>query len=83
MDCCEIDKYIGELESGLMKQMAYPVNERSASAVDSMVKCWKNITEMKQMIKKSFDFTPEKAEEWLLNMQNEDDTTPYTLTMQL
>lgn len=75
MDCCEIDKYLGELESGLMKQMAYPVNERSASAVDSMVKCWKNITEMKQMIKKSFDFTPEKAEEWLLNMQNEDDTT--------
>ena len=30
---------------------------------------------VKYMIKKDFDFTPEKAEEWLLNMQNEDGTT--------
>ena len=75
MDHKEIESYKAELENGLRKYMQNPINERSAAAVDSMIKCWQNVTEMQNMIKKDFDFTPEKAEEWLLNMQNEDGTT--------
>lgn len=74
MKCKDIEEYKASLEEGLMKTMAYPVSERTASAVDSMVKCWKNITEMQAMINKSFEFTPEKAEKWLLHMVNEDGT---------
>lgn len=74
MTCEDIKKYKHELESGLMKYMTNPVNERSAAAIDSMVECWKHVSEMEAMIKKDFTFTPEKAENWLLNMENEDDT---------
>ena len=74
MNCAEIESYKSELEKGLMKYMTMKVDNRSAEAVDSMVKCWQHITEMQNMIKKDFEFTPEKAEEWLLNMINEDGT---------
>ena len=74
MNCAEIENYKSKLENGLMKYMAMNVDNRSAEAVDSMVKCWQHITEMQNMIKKDFEFTPEKAEEWLLNMINEDGT---------
>ena len=75
MDCKEIENYKTELETSLKKYMQNPINERSAAAVDSMIKCWQNVTAMQNMIKKDFDFTPEKAEAWLLNMENEDGTT--------
>lgn len=73
----DIKKYKNELESELMKHMANTGNmcERFANAVDSMVKCWMHVTEMENMIKKDFEFTPEKAENWLLHMENEDGTT--------
>lgn len=74
MTCEDIKKYKTELESGLMKCMTNPVCERSANAVDSMVKCWMHVSEMENMIKKDFEFSPEKAEKWLLNMENEDGT---------
>ena len=67
-----IEKYKSELENGIKKCMNNPVCERSANAVDSMVECWKHITEMQEMIRKDFDFTPEKAERWLMGMENED-----------
>lgn len=82
MKCEEIEKYKEELEAGLKKYMQNPANERSAAAVDSMVKCWQHITEMQDLIRKQFELTPEKAEEWLLNMQNEDDTKGPHWTMQ-
>lgn len=72
MNCSKVDEYLHSLEEGLMNYMAYPVNERSASAVDSMVKCYENVSKMKEMITKDFTFTPEKAEAWLLGMHNED-----------
>jgi len=84
MNCADIEKYKSEIETGLMNYMSkYPVNERSASAIDSMVECWKHITEMQEMLKEKkseypeedYDFTPEKAEHWLLHMKNEDGTT--------
>ena len=75
MDCKEIENYKVELETSLKKYMQNPINERSAAAVDSMIKCWQNVTAMQNMIKKDFDFTPEKAEAWLLHMENEDGTT--------
>ena len=74
MTCEDIKKYKSELETGLMKCMTNPVCERSAGAVDSMVKCWMHVSEMENMIKKDFEFTPEKAENWLLHMENEDGT---------
>ena len=75
MDHKEIESYKAELENGLRKYMQNPVNERSASAIDNMVTCWHNVDKMQKMIEKDFDFTPEKAEAWLLSMQNEDGTT--------
>ena len=75
MKCEDIDKYISDLEAGLIKYMQNPVNERSSAAVDNMMKCWQNAMKMKSMIKKDFEFTPEKAEKWLLGMQNEDGST--------
>lgn len=74
MNCEAIEKYIDDLETGLMKYMQNPINERSASAVDSMVECWKHVNDMYNMIKKDFEFTPEKAEKWLMGMKNEDGT---------
>ena len=74
MDHKEIENYKVELENGIKKCMNNPMCERTANAVDSMVECWKHITEMQEMIKKDFDFTPEKAEAWLLYMENEDGT---------
>lgn len=82
MDCKEIEKYKAELENSIKKYMQNSINERSAAAVDSMVKCWQNIDAMQRMIKKDFEFTPEKAEEWLLNMQNEDGTTGAHWTLE-
>ena len=70
----DIEKYKEELEAGIKKCMSNPVCERSTNAIDSMVLCWQHITDMENMIKKQFELTPEKAEEWLLNMQNEDGT---------
>ena len=75
MNCEAIEKYKGDLEAGLMKYMQNPINERSAAAVDSMIQCWRNINDMQGMIRKSFDFTPEKAEHWLMSMQNDDGST--------
>ena len=76
MDLCEdIAKYKSELEGTIRKYMQNPISERSSAAVDSMIKCWMRINEMQKMIKKDFTFSPEKAEEWLLNMKNEDGTT--------
>lgn len=75
MDHKEIENYKIELENGIKKCMNNPMCERTANAVDSMVECWKHIAEMQEMLKKDFDFTPEKAEHWLLNMQNDDGTT--------
>lgn len=74
MNCADIESFKSELEKGLMKYMAIKVDNRSAEAVDSMVKCWTHITEMQNMIKKDFEFTPEKAEKWTSNMVNEDGT---------
>ena len=70
----DIEKYKEELEAGIKKCMSNPVCERSTNAIDSMVLCWQHITDMENMIKKQFELTPEKAEEWLLNMKNEDGT---------
>ena len=75
MKCEDIDKYISDLEAGLIKYMQNPISERSSAAVDNMMKCWMNAVKMKSMIKKDFEFTPEKAEKWLLNMQNDDGST--------
>ena len=72
MKCEEVEKYKNNLESEITKFMQQPVNKVSASAVDSMVECWKHINDMQNMIKKDFEFTPEKAEHWLLNMKNDD-----------
>lgn len=74
MNCTTVDNYLQELENGLTKYMTYPVNERSAAAVDSMVKCYETVSKMKEMVTKDFKFTPEKAEAWLLNMDNADGT---------
>lgn len=82
MDCKEIEKYKAELENSIKKYMQNPINERSAAAVDSMVKCWQNIDAMQRMIKKDFEFTPEKAEAWLLHMENEDGTTGAHWTLE-
>lgn len=82
MDHKEIESYKAELENGLRKYMQNPINERSAAAVDSMVKCWQNVDKMQKMIEKDFDFTPEKAEKWLLNMQNDDGTTGAHWTLE-
>ena len=82
MDHKEIESYKAELENGLRKYMQNPINERSAAAVDSMVKCWHNVDKMQKMIEKDFDFTPEKAEKWLLNMQNDDGTTGAHWTLE-
>lgn len=78
----DIEKYKEELEAGIKKCMSNPVCERSTNAIDSMVLCWQHITDMENMIKKQFELTPEKAEEWLLNMQNEDGTKGPHWTMQ-
>lgn len=75
MKCEEIEKYKSGLESEITKAMQAPINKVSSAAIDSMIQCWKNIDTMQSMIRKSFDFTPEKAEHWLLNMQNEDGST--------
>lgn len=72
MKCEAIDSYLSELEHGLMKYMQMPVNERSAAAVDNMVKCYTNVKMMRDMIMKDFEFTPAKAEKWLMSMENED-----------
>lgn len=78
----DIEKYKEELEAGIKKCMSNPVCERSTNAIDSMVLCWQHITDMENMIKKQFELTPEKAEEWLLNMQNEDGTKGPHWSMQ-
>ena len=75
MNLEDIAKYKEELEAGIKKCMNNPVCERSANAIDSMVMCWTHINEMENMIKKQFTFTPEKAEKWLMTMENEDGTT--------
>ena len=75
MNLEDIAKYKEELEAGIKKCMNNPVCERSANAIDSMVMCWTHINDMENMIRKQFTFTPEKAEKWLMSMENEDGTT--------
>ena len=82
MKCEEVEKYKNNLESEITKFMQQPVNKVSASAVDSMVECWKHINDMQNMIKKDFEFTPEKAEHWLLNMKNDDGSTGAHWTLE-
>ena len=72
MKCEDINNYLDELEHGLMKYMQMPANERSSAAVDSMVQCYMHVTQMRDMIMKNYEFTPEKAEKWLMSMENED-----------
>lgn len=82
MKCEEIEKYKSNLETEITRAMQSPVNKVSSAAIDSMIQCWKNIDEMQSMIRKKFDFTPEKAEHWLLHMQNEDGTTGAHWTLE-
>ena len=72
MKCEDINNYLGKLEHGLMNYMQMPANERSSAAVDSMVQCYMHVSEMRDTLENNFKFTPEKAEKWLVSMQNED-----------
>ena len=75
MNCEDIEKYKETLGHEILKYMTVTPGPRSAEAISSMVTCYKNVTDMQDMIKKDFTFTPEKAEKWLLHMVNEDGTT--------
>ena len=75
MNCEDIEKYKETLGKEILKYMSATPGPRSAEAVSSMVTCYKNVTDMQDMIKNDFTFTPEKAEKWLLHMVNEDGTT--------
>ena len=74
MDCKDIEAYKNKLANEIVKFMAAPMNTRYVEAVDSMVKCYMNISNMQEMITKDFTFTPEKAEKWLLELENNDGT---------
>ena len=72
MNCEDIEKYKEHLSQEILRYMSATPGPRSAEAISSMVTCYKNVSDMKDMITKDFNFTPEKAEHWLLHMVNED-----------
>ena len=70
----QIQSYRCNLADSIIKYMNAPVNTKYVEAVDSMVQCYMHISELERIIDKDFDFTPEDAEKWLLNMENSDGT---------
>jgi hypothetical protein len=78
----QIEKYRCNLADSIIKYMTAPVNTKYVEAVDSMIQCYMHISELEKIIDKDFDFTPEKAESWLLNMENGDGTKGPHWTLQ-
>ena len=74
MNCVEVEAYKNKLANEIVKFMSQPMNIRYVEAIDSMVQCYMNVSNMQEMITKDFEFTPEKAEKWLLSMENSDGT---------
>lgn len=75
MNCKEIDEYREALGEEILNYMSGGPSPRSAEAISSMIQCYKNVRDLKEMVDKDFNFSPEKAEKWLLEMENEDGTT--------
>ena len=69
--------YKAELEKSIGEYMERPATERSAEAINGMIKCWKHINEAEEMLSENMygsDFTHDDASAWADSMVNEDGT---------
>lgn len=70
-----IKTYKEKLLDGIEKCMTeWAISERSAAAIDQMIKCWLRVNEMCEHLHHTEDFTAEDAEKWAAGLVNEDGT---------
>lgn len=70
-----IKTYKEKLLDGIEKCMTeWAISERSAAAIDQMIKCWLRVNEMCEHLHRTEDFTAEDAEKWAAGLVNEDGT---------
>lgn len=70
-----IKTYKEKLLDGIEKCMTeWAISERSAAAIDQMIKCWLRVNEMCEHLHHAGDFTAEDVEKWAAGLVNEDGT---------
>lgn len=68
----KLEEYKSRLEKGIVEYMANPVSERSSSAIDGMIECWKHINEMETMLDGCMEMKEIDYARWNREMKNDD-----------